>query len=88
MGKTSTSYSQKLHKKDDNGNTDEEKFGFSYATLDTYIDGTEYQRRNLPREIREKIERMYKMNRHKLLNIPRFEPEGIVLFKGEDIVVK
>lgn len=70
------------------GNTDEEKFGFSYATLDTYIDGTEYQRRNLPREIREKIERMYKMNRHKLLNIPRFEPEGIVLFKGEDIVVK
>ena len=52
------------------GKTDEDNFGFTYATLDHYIETGEG-----PRDIVEKIERMHKANLHKLLPIPKFEKQ-------------
>lgn len=52
--------------------TDEEKLGFTYAELDKYI------RTNLidNLEHKEKIDRMHKMNLHKVNPMPKFEYEG------------
>ena len=52
------------------GKTDEDNFGFTYATLDHYIETGEG-----PKDIIEKIERMHKANLHKLLPIPKFEKQ-------------
>ena len=52
------------------GKTDEDNFGFTYATLDHYIETGEG-----PRNIVEKIEKMHKANLHKLLPIPKFEKQ-------------
>lgn len=50
--------------------TDEEKFGFSYATLDKYIRGLEFP----PDNIREKIDRMHRNNLFKLQQVETFNP--------------
>ena len=51
------------------GMTDEDRFGFTYATLDRYI------REGIceDEEIKKKIDRMHVMNLHKLRVIPKFE---------------
>ena len=51
------------------GMTDEDRFGFTYATLDRYI------REGIceDEEIKKKIDRMHAMNLHKLRVIPKFE---------------
>ena len=51
------------------GMSDEEKLGFTYEELDRYIRTGEID--NL--EHKEKIDRMHKMNMHKLLPMPKFE---------------
>lgn len=49
--------------------TDEEKFGFSYATLDKYIRGIE-----IPEpDIKEKIDRMHRNNLFKLKTVETFQ---------------
>ncbi|MBE6757786.1 MAG: NAD(+) synthase [Ruminococcaceae bacterium] len=51
------------------GSTDEEKLGFTYAALDAYIrDGAEP-----PAEIKEKIDRLHRINQFKLELMPCFE---------------
>ena len=54
------------------GMSDEEKLGFTYAELDKYI------RTNLidNLEHKKKIDRMHKMNLHKVNPMPKFEYEG------------
>lgn len=53
------------------GSTDEDRLGFTYETLDNYI------RRGIepPTEIKEKIDRLHKMNLFKLSYMPCFEYE-------------
>ena len=51
------------------GQTDEEKIGFSYETLDRYILTGE-----APAETKTKIDRMHERNLHKLLPMPSFDP--------------
>lgn len=51
------------------GQTDEEKIGFSYETLDRYILTGE-----APAETKAKIDRMHERNLHKLLPMPSFDP--------------
>ena len=51
------------------GFSDEDKIGFTYETLDHYILTGE-----APSETKAKIERMHKMNLHKLLPMPSFDP--------------
>ncbi len=63
-----------VHKKPSDGlsgMTDEDKIGFSYATLDKYIatGGCEDE------AIKEKIDRMHRQNLHKLEPMPHFEKE-------------
>lgn len=61
-----------VHKKPSDGlsgMTDEEKIGFSYATLDKYIRTGVCE----DEKIREKIDRMHRNNLHKLELMPRFE---------------
>lgn len=53
------------------GKTDEEKFGFSYKVLDHYIRTGEIE----DQQIKEKIDRMHKMNLHKLLPMPGYKDE-------------
>ena len=54
------------------GQTDEERFGFTYKTLDDYLRG-----RAIPeKEIVDKIERMHRASLHKLLPMPTYEPKG------------
>ena len=48
------------------GQTDEDRFGFTYKMLDDYIRG----RAMPPADIVEKIERMHRANLHKLLPMP------------------
>lgn len=48
------------------GQTDEDRFGFTYKMLDDYLRG----RAMPPQEIVEKIEKMHKANLHKLLPMP------------------
>ena len=50
--------------------TDEEKFGFTYATLDKYIRGLETP----PADIKEKIDRMHRNNMFKLQPVETFKP--------------
>lgn len=62
-----------VHKTPDDGLphscSDEEKFGFTYATLDKYIrDGVEPE----DQAVKEKIDRMHKQNLHKLKPMPSF----------------
>lgn len=56
------------------GQSDEEKIGFSYATLDKYIRTGVCE----DAEIKAKIDRMYKMNRFKLEVMPSFPNAGEV----------
>ena len=51
------------------GQTDEDRFGFTYATLDRYI------REGICEDtaIKEKIDRMHRLNLHKLKVIPKFQ---------------
>ena len=51
------------------GQTDEEKIGFSYETLDRYILTGEAHA-----ETKVKIDRMHERNLHKLLPMPSFDP--------------
>ncbi len=51
------------------GKTDEEKIGFSYETLDRYILTGECE----DEELRKKIDRMHKLNLHKLKAIPSYK---------------
>lgn len=51
------------------GLSDEDKIGFTYETLDHYILTGE-----APSETKAKIDRMHKMNLHKLLPMPSFDP--------------
>ncbi len=51
------------------GSTDEEKLGFTYAALDAYIrDGAEP-----PADVKEKIDRLHRINQFKLELMPCFE---------------
>ena len=50
--------------------TDEEKFGFTYATFDKYIRGLETP----PADIKEKIDRMHRNNMFKLQLVETFKP--------------
>lgn len=61
------------------GKTDEDVFGFSYAVLNKYI------REGICEDelIKEKIDRMHKYSRHKLLPIPMFSPS--LPIEAEDI---
>lgn len=52
------------------GQSDEERFGFTYATLDAYIRGEAMP----DEEAVEKIERMHRASLHKLLPMPTFDP--------------
>lgn len=53
------------------GKTDEENLGFTYAELDRYIRGlTDLSDKP---ELKEKIDRMERINRHKLLEMPKFK---------------
>ena len=55
----------------DNGKTDEENLGFTYAMLDKYIRGVD-DLSSVP-EIKEKIDRLHRANLHKLMLMPKFE---------------
>ena len=55
------------------GKSDEEKIGFTYDELDSYLLYTED---GLSDETVAKIERMHKTNEHKLKDMPRFVPLG------------
>ncbi len=55
------------------GKSDEEKLGFTYGELDTYIrtgviENTEHK---------EKIDKMHKANLHKLVLMPKYEPSDL-----------
>jgi NAD+ synthase len=54
------------------GKTDEENLGFTYATLDEYIEGVN-PLENQP-ELKEKIDKMHSYNLHKLNPMPKFIP--------------
>lgn len=54
------------------GMSDEEKLGFTYATLDRYIRTGEID----DLAIKERIERLHKANLHKLLPMPRYERDA------------
>ncbi len=53
------------------GMSDEDKIGFTYAVLDHYILTGECE----DEEIRKKIDRMHRLNLHKLQLMPSFKPE-------------
>ena len=53
------------------GKTDEENLGFTYAELDRYIRGLTDLSENP--ELKAKIDRMERLNRHKLLEMPKFK---------------
>ena len=55
------------------GKTDEENLGFTYAMLDTYIRTGEIE----DEKIKERIDRLHKMNLFKLKMMPMFEPDQI-----------
>lgn len=55
------------------GKSDEEKLGFTYDELDTYIRTGVIE--NL--EHKEKIDRMHKANLHKLVLMPKYEPTDL-----------
>lgn len=73
-----------VHKTPDDGLPhscpDEEKIGFTYAELDVYIrtgkapEGFVHENEAEGLKV-DKIDRMYKANRHKLLPMPSFKPE-------------
>ena len=50
------------------GMSDEDKIGFTYATLDHYVLTGECE----DEEIRKKIDRMHRLNLHKLQLMPSF----------------
>ena len=52
---------------------DEEKLGFTYAVLDRYIRTGEID----DLETKEKIDRLHRINLHKLRLMPAFEPEEL-----------
>ena len=54
------------------GMSDEEKIGFTYAVLDHYILTGECP----DQTVREKIDRMHRLNLHKLRLMPSFSPES------------
>ena len=52
------------------GMSDEEKLGFSYQTLDTYIQTGICE----DKSVKDKIDRLHEQNLHKLLPLPVYEP--------------
>ena len=55
------------------GKTDEDKLGFTYETLDHYIQTGECA----DTEIKEKIDRLHRINLHKLQPMPLYKPDWI-----------
>lgn len=55
------------------GKTDEDKLGFTYETLDHYIQTGECA----DTEIKEKINRLHRINLHKLQPMPMYKPDWI-----------
>ena len=53
------------------GQTDEDKLGFTYATLDKYIRTGEIENP----ETKERIDRMHRINKFKLELMPSFRPD-------------
>ena len=53
------------------GKTDEENLGFTYAELDKYIRTGVCENE----QVKEKIDRMHKLNKFKLELMPSFKPE-------------
>jgi len=64
------------------GMSDEEKLGFTYAELDKYIRTGKID--NL--EHKEKIDKLYKANRHKIEPMPKFLDISIDEYKEETII--
>ena len=62
------------------GKSDEEKLGFTYDELDTYIRTGVIE--NL--EHKEKIDKMHKANLHKLVLMPKYEPDDLIVSLKED----
>ena len=62
------------------GKSDEEKLGFTYDELDTYIRTGVIE--NL--EHKEKIDRMHKANLHKLVLMPKYEPDDLTVNLKEE----
>jgi NAD+ synthase len=52
------------------GQSDEDKIGFTYDELDTYLD----RRGPVDSESIRKIEKLHTANKHKLLSMPTFYP--------------
>ncbi|MDR2888707.1 MAG: NAD(+) synthase [Lachnospiraceae bacterium] len=52
------------------GKTDEDNLGFSYAVLDRYIREQVCE----DEQVKERIDRLYRLNRHKLVLMPAFKP--------------
>jgi len=63
------------------GKSDEEKLGFTYDELDTYIRTGVIE--NL--EHKEKIDRMHKANLHKLVLMPKYEPDDLIVSLKEEL---
>ena len=55
------------------GKSDEDKLGFTYDELDTYIRTGAIENA----EHKEKIDRMHKANLHKLVLMPKYEPDDL-----------
>ena len=55
------------------GKTDEDNLGFTYAVLDRYIRTGEID----DEETKAKIDRLHRINLHKLRLMPAFEPEEL-----------
>ena len=62
------------------GKTDEDNLGFSYAELDEYIRTGHIE--NLQKK--EKIDSLHKRNLFKLQLMPSFDPELMIIDKGDD----
>jgi len=63
------------------GKSDEEKLGFTYDELDTYIRTGVIE--NL--EHKEKIDRMHRANLHKLRLMPKYEPDDLIVSLEEEL---
>jgi NAD+ synthase len=55
------------------GQTDEDKLGFTYDTLGAYVRTGKCD----DEETKKKIDRLHRLNLHKLKTIPKFEPEEV-----------
>jgi NAD+ synthase len=58
------------------GMSDEDKLGFTYEELDDYL-----EHKDIPEDVKEKIERLHSINLHKMEDMPRFKnyyPDEVV----------